>query len=73
MITLDQLYIADEVFITGFAAEIVAIRMIDYRQVGEGRPGPVTQALLKAFMDNVHGQSNRSGEWLDYLPVRKPA
>jgi len=71
LITRDQLYIADEVFITGTAAEIVGIRMIDYRQVGDGKPGPITQALLKAFMDNVHGQSNRSGEWLDYLPVRK--
>lgn len=72
MITRDQLYIADEVFITGTAAEIVAVRMIDYRQVGEGKPGSVTQALLKAFLDNVHGQSNRSKEWLDYLPVRQP-
>ena len=73
MITRDQLYIADEVFITGTAAEIVAVRMIDYRQVGEGKPGSVTQALLKAFLDNVHGQSNRSKEWLDYLPVRQQA
>jgi branched-chain amino acid aminotransferase len=72
MITRDQLYIADEVFITGTAAEIVAVRMIDYRQVGEGKPGSVTQALLKAFLDNVHGQSNRSKEWLEYLPVRQP-
>jgi branched-chain amino acid aminotransferase len=72
MITRDQLYIADEVFITGTAAEIVAVRMIDYRQVGEGKPGSVTQALLKAFLDNVHGQSNHSEEWLDYLPVRQP-
>jgi branched-chain amino acid aminotransferase len=72
LITRDQLYTADEIFITGTAAEIVAIRMIDYRQVGAGKPGPITQALLKAFMDNVHGQSNRSREWLDYLPVGKP-
>ena len=72
LITRDQLYTADEIFITGTAAEIVAIRMIDYRQVGAGKPGPITQALLKAFLDNVHGQSNRSREWLDYLPVGKP-
>ena len=72
LITRDQLYIADEIFITGTAAEIVAIRMIDYRQVGAGKPGPITQALLKAFLDNVHGQSNHSREWLDYLPVGKP-
>jgi len=73
LITRDQLYTADEIFITGTAAEIVAIRMIDYRQVGDGKPGPVTQALLKAFLDNVHGQGNHSRAWLDYLPVRKPA
>ena len=73
LITRDQLYTADEIFITGTAAEIVAIRMIDYRQVGAGKPGPITQALLKAFLDNVHGQSNRSEDWLDYLPVRQPA
>ena len=72
LITRYQLYIADEIFITGTVAEIVAIRMIDYRQVGEGKPGPITQALLKSFMDNVHGQSKNSREWLDYLPVGKP-
>jgi branched-chain amino acid aminotransferase len=73
VITRDQLSTADEIFITGTTAEIVAVRMIDYRQVGEGKPGPVTQALLKSFMDHVHGYSNRSREWIDYLPVRKPA
>ena len=72
-ITRDLLFTADEIFITGTTAEIVAVRMIDYRQVGEGKPGPVTQALLKSFMDHVHGYSNRSREWLDYFPVRKPA
>ena len=73
VITRDQLYTADEIFITGTAAEIVALRRIDYQQFGGGKPVQVTQALLRSFMDHVHGYSNRSREWLDYFPVRKPA
>jgi branched-chain amino acid aminotransferase len=67
LITRDQLYIADEVFITGTAAELVPIRMIDFRQVGEGRPGPVYHMLLNAYLANVHGQGVRSNEWLEYI------
>jgi branched-chain amino acid aminotransferase len=66
-ITRDQLYIADEVFITGTAAEIVPVRMIDFRKVGAGRPGPLTKALGKAFYDNLHGVGDRSSEWLEYV------
>ncbi len=73
MITRDQLYIADEVFITGTAAELVPVRMVDYRTVGDGRPGPITRLLAKAYDLNVHGQGAHSHEWLDYLPVPVPA
>jgi branched-chain amino acid aminotransferase len=73
MITRDQLYIADEVFITGTAAEVVPVRMVDYRQVGEGRPGPITRALSQAYYANVHGQGTHSPEWLDYVPTPVPA
>lgn len=69
MISRDQLYIADEVFITGTAAEIVAAWKIDFRQVGKGAPGPIMKALLTIYLDTVHGQGKRSPEWLDYLPV----
>lgn len=69
MITRDQLYIADEVFISGTAAELVGVRMIDHRPIGTGKPGPVTQALLKAFLDNVHGQGAHAAEWLDYVSL----
>lgn len=68
-ITRDQLYIADEVFIVGTAAEVVGARMIDFRQIGEGRPGPITHSLSKAYRDNVHGQGAHSEDWLDYLPI----
>lgn len=67
MLTRDLLYIADEVFITGTAAELVPARMIDFRQVGKGQPGPIFQAVQEAFSAAVHGQGIRSVEWLDYL------
>jgi branched-chain amino acid aminotransferase len=73
MITRDQLYIADEVFITGTAAELVPVRMVDYRKVGEGRPGPITRLLAKAYDLNVHGQGAHAREWLDYVPMPVPA
>ncbi len=66
-ITRDQLYIADEVFITGTAAEIVGARMIDYRAVGDGKVGPTTRLLLNAYLDTVHGNGRRSPEWLEYV------
>lgn len=67
MITRDQLYIADEVFITGTAAEVVGVRMVDHRAIGSGSVGPHTLALLKAFLENIHGEGAHSQEWLDYL------
>jgi branched-chain amino acid aminotransferase len=65
-LTRDQLYIADEVFITGTAAELVGARMIDYRQVGQGKVGPITLALTQAFHQAVKGESQRSAAWLDF-------
>ncbi len=72
-ITRDQLYIADEVFITGTAAEIVGARMIDFRAVGDGFVGPITRKLLDAYLDTVHGKGMRSPEWLDYVKQPEPA
>ena len=66
MITRDQLYIADEVFITGTAAELVGARMIDYRQVGDGKVGPITSTLTQAFHQVINGESKYSLEWLDF-------
>jgi branched-chain amino acid aminotransferase len=70
-LTRDQLYIADEVFITGTAAEIVAARMIDFRRIGEGKPGPIMKSLLHLYLKTVRGDGKRSPEWLDYLPVKQ--
>ena len=67
MISRDQLYIADEVFITGTAAELVGVRMIDFRTVGTGKVGSVTEAISKAYAETAHGQGKRSAEWLFYI------
>jgi branched-chain amino acid aminotransferase len=67
MITRDQLYIADEVFLSGTAAELVSVRAIDHRTIGEGRPGPVARALSEAFYATLHGNGRHSTEWLDFV------
>lgn len=72
MITRDMLYIADEVFISGTAAEVVGVRAVDYRQIGDGRPGPVTRALSAEFQRTIHGQGKHSQDWLDYLQIAQP-
>ncbi|MFY9701986.1 MAG: branched-chain amino acid transaminase [Terriglobales bacterium] len=63
-ISRDQLYIADEVFVCGTAAEVVALREIDFRVIGEGQAGPVTRALQQEFDKVVSGKHARSAEWL---------
>jgi branched-chain amino acid aminotransferase len=68
-ISRDQLYIADEVFACGTAAECVAVSEIDYRVIGGGCMGPVTRALQQAFFEAVQGRGAHSSEWLDYLPI----
>jgi len=67
LFTRDQLYIANEVFISGTAAEIVAVCKIDHRTVGDGKVGPVTRDLLQLFSDTVHGVGKHSDAWLDYV------
>jgi branched-chain amino acid aminotransferase len=60
----DQLYTADEVFVTGTAAEVIALREIDFRTIGNGRMGPVTQAIQQAYHMAVHGMHPRSAQWV---------
>jgi branched-chain amino acid aminotransferase len=62
--TRDDLYLADEAFFTGTAAEVTPIREVDGRTIGTGKPGPVTQALQTAFFDIVRGKSGDHPEWL---------
>ncbi|HWP34710.1 MAG TPA: branched-chain amino acid transaminase [Thermodesulfobacteriota bacterium] len=60
----DEVYIADEAFFTGTAAEVTPIREVDDRPIGTGRPGPITQALQAAFFDVVTGKDARYASWL---------
>jgi branched-chain amino acid aminotransferase len=66
-ITRDDLYIADEVFLTGTAAEVTPVREIDRRSIGDGRRGPVTKLLQEAFFDLVAGREPKYERWLTYL------
>ncbi|MBL9004006.1 MAG: branched-chain amino acid transaminase [Myxococcales bacterium] len=60
----DQLYMADEVFLTGTAAEITPVREIDDRRIGSGRPGPITQKLQATFHDVVRGRLPQYQHWI---------
>lgn len=71
--TRDELYIADEAFFTGTAAEITPIREVDNRTIGSGKPGPVTKQLQSAFFDIVHGRDSRYAHWLTYVSEKQPA
>lgn len=72
-LTRDELYIADEAFFTGTAAEITPIREVDNRSIGSGRPGPVTKDLQAAFFDIVHGRDGRYAHWLTYVNEKQLA
>jgi branched-chain amino acid aminotransferase len=62
--TRDEIYIADEAFFTGTAAEVTAIRELDGRVIGSGKMGPITSRLQKIFFDQVNGKRNEHAEWL---------
>lgn len=62
--TRDEMYIADEVFVTGTAAELTPVREIDHRTIGTGKPGPVTRALQAAFFSIVRGEDLAHASWL---------
>jgi branched-chain amino acid aminotransferase len=72
-ISRDQLYIADEVFVCGTAAEVIGLREIDFRTIGSGKTGPVTRELQKAFDQLTSGQHPRSAQWLSPVPAFDPA
>ncbi len=63
-ISRDQLYISDEVFVTGTAAEVIGLREIDFRTIGSGRGTPVTRSLQQAYHACVRGEHPRSASWL---------
>lgn len=63
-ITRDEVYIADEAFFTGTAAEVLPIRELDGRRIGSGGRGPITERLQSVYFDQVRGKRNTYPEWL---------
>jgi branched-chain amino acid aminotransferase len=63
-ITRDEVYIADEAFFTGTAAEVTPIREVDNRSIGSGVRGPITERLQGLYFDQVHGRRENHPEWL---------
>lgn len=68
-ISRDQLYISDEIFACGTAAEVTPVSMIDHRPIGNGTRGPVTKNIQDLFFQTVKGKGQRSAEWLDYVKI----
>ncbi len=68
-IAADELPIADEIFLTGTAAEMVPVRELDDRPVGSGKPGEITKALLAIYEDALYGRDERYLDWLDPVPA----
>jgi branched-chain amino acid aminotransferase len=69
-----ELYLAEEVFLSGTAAELVPVREIDDHAIGTGEPGPVTRELQRVFDDALHGRDERYLDWLDLVKVpERPA
>jgi branched-chain amino acid aminotransferase len=66
-----ELYLADEVFMTGTAAEIAPLRSVDDHLIGD--PGPITREIQQAYNDCVRGRSERWAHWLDRVPARTEA
>jgi branched-chain amino acid aminotransferase len=64
-----ELYLCDELYCTGTAAELTPIREVDDHKIGDGRPGEVTRAVQQAFEDALHGRSDRYADWLDPVPA----
>jgi len=66
-----ELYLADEIFMTGTAAELTPLREVDDHPVGSGEPGPITRAIQSTFEDALHGRVERYAHWNDV--VKAPA
>jgi branched-chain amino acid aminotransferase len=64
-----ELYLADEVFLSGTAAEVVPVREIDDHCIGRAEPGPITREIQRIFDDALHGRDPRYREWLDVVAV----
>jgi branched-chain amino acid aminotransferase len=66
-ITRDEVYVADELFFTGTAAEVTPIREVDGRIIGLGGRGPITERLQGLYFDQVHGRRDENPQWLAHV------
>ena len=78
MLPREMLYVSDEVFFVGTAVEVTPVRSVDKRQVGNGRRGPITEAVQRAFFDVINGEVPDTHGWLTYVypaetALREPA
>ncbi|UNB76134.1 hypothetical protein MJK71_01350 [Escherichia coli] len=69
VLSRESLYLADEVFMSGTAAEITPVRSVDGIQVGAGRRGPVTKRIQEAFFGLFTGETEDKWGWLDQAPI----
>jgi branched-chain amino acid aminotransferase len=72
-LTRDDIYIADEAFFTGTAAEVTPIRELDRRTIGSGTRGPITEKIQSAFFDIVHGRNRKYHHWLTPVETQNVA
>jgi len=78
MLPREMLYVSDEVFFVGTAVEVTPVRSVDKRQVGNGRRGPISEAIQRAFFDVINGEVPDTHGWLTYVypaeaALREPA
>ncbi|HVN14343.1 MAG TPA: branched-chain amino acid transaminase [Anaerolineales bacterium] len=66
-VSRDQLYIADEVFVCGTAAECIGLSEIDFRKIGDGKTGPITRAIQKVYHEAIRGKLPQYESWCDYV------
>jgi branched-chain amino acid aminotransferase len=66
-ISRDQLYVAEEVFVCGTAAECIGLSEIDFRKIGDGKTGPVTRAIQQVYHDAIRGKIEKYESWCDYV------
>jgi len=66
-ISRDQLYIADEVFVCGTAAECIGLSEIDFRTIGEGKTGPITRAIQNVYHDAIRAKVEKYENWCEYV------
>ncbi|OUS03040.1 branched chain amino acid aminotransferase [Gammaproteobacteria bacterium 42_54_T18] len=66
-ITRDEVYVADEAFFTGTAAEVLPIRELDGRLIGEGKRGPITEQIQSFYFDVVYGRREFNADWINYV------